>query len=102
MEYIIEKNIIKNNEEIDINYKINSILEKLKNYQSDLEMKNYILERLNEYKDGKIEFILLDNDKYYDFLKIVDKLYYFPQKYGKLTLFTLEEDELIRKIFLWK
>jgi len=69
--------------------------------KSDIEMKKYIENVLNDYFDLKIDYIIVENEFLYKNLyEIIDSYYKIPiQKNFKKTAISEMEDNIIRSIF---
>lgn len=67
---------------------------------SEIEIKNFIEQILDDYFNLNIEYINIEKDMYEKIYKIIDSYYFIPtQKNYKKTGISKEEDELIRHIF---
>ena len=67
---------------------------------SEIEIKNFIEQILDDYFNLNIEYINIQKDMYEKIYKLIDSYYLIPiQKNYKKTGISKEEDELIRHIF---
>jgi hypothetical protein len=67
---------------------------------SEIEIKNFIEQILDDYFNLNIEFVNIENDMYEKIYKIIDSYYLIPiQKNYKKTAISKDEDQIIRNIF---
>ena len=79
-----------------------NIIKKLSFTEEDIKLKNIIIPLLEEYYDLKTDFLFLEENIYTKLYTIFDSYYLIPNKKGKITKITKEEDEIVRNIFLLK
>jgi len=68
--------------------------------EEEIDTRALILDILHKYFEGVIDYILLDTPIYFNVTKMINQFYYIPNKLNKLPGIPLEEDTLIRHIFL--